>query len=175
MPLMMLALGYCELGRPNEARDLFDRLSADDFAAVSRNVTWLYTLTITAEVCSSVGDAQRAATLYDRLVPYRGLVATVGAAATGCVDHYLGLLAAVLGRFGQADAYFNSAALLHERLAAPTWLARTRLEWARILSRGGPGDAKRARELLEQALATARELGLVNVERRTVALLAQVV
>jgi hypothetical protein len=38
--------------------------------------------------------------------------------------------------------------------------------------RGEPGDAERARDLLDQALATARELGLACVERRVVELLS---
>jgi hypothetical protein len=54
-------------------------------------------------------------------------------------------------------------------------LARTRLEWARmLLTRRQPGDADRARELLGQALLTARELGLATVERRAVELLETV-
>ncbi|HKN40250.1 MAG TPA: hypothetical protein VJ456_14235 [Acidimicrobiia bacterium] len=40
-----------------------------------------------------------------------------------------------------------------------------------LLARPGPRDAERARELLGNALTTARELGLGNVERRAVALL----
>lgn len=85
--------------------------------------------------------------------------------------HYLGLLATTIGRFDDAEARFAAAAT-HERIQAPTWLARTRLEWARmLLVRRQPGDVERARELLGQALATARELGLGNIERQAVALL----
>jgi hypothetical protein len=52
------------------------------------------------------------------------------------------------------------------------WLARTRYEWAAMLSRRDePGDAERARDLLDHALTTARELGLASVERRAVELL----
>jgi hypothetical protein len=51
------------------------------------------------------------------------------------------------------------------------WLARARLGWARmLLARREDGDAARAGELLDQALAIARELGLANIERRAVAL-----
>lgn len=58
-----------------------------------------------------------------------------------------------------AETWFAAAAATHERLGAPHWLARTRLERARmLLARGAAGDAERARELLGQALATAREL-----------------
>jgi hypothetical protein len=50
-------------------------------------------------------------------------------------------------------------------------LAHTYLEWARmLLRRGQPGDIERARELLGQAVTTARELGLANIERRVVEL-----
>jgi len=52
---------------------------------------------------------------------------------------------------------------------APAWLAQARLEWARtLLTRGFPGDAERAKELLEQVPTAARELGLGSVERRAV-------
>jgi hypothetical protein len=58
------------------------------------------------------------------------------------------------------------------RIQAPIWLARTRLEWARmLLTRHQPGDLERARELLGQAITSARELGLGNLERKAVALL----
>jgi hypothetical protein len=40
-----------------------------------------------------------------------------------------------------------------------------------LLNRGRPGDAEQARELLGQALTTARERGLGNIERRAVQLL----
>jgi hypothetical protein len=91
----------------------------------------------------------------------------------GSVAHYLGLLATTLARFDEAEGHFTAASATHAHLGAPPWLARTRLEWARMLvGRGGCGDAERARELLTQALATARELGLAGVERRAVVLLA---
>jgi hypothetical protein len=43
-----------------------------------------------------------------------------------------------------------------------------------LLTRNQPGDVARAHDLLGQALATARELGLVNVERRVVGLLGEI-
>ncbi|HVS42262.1 MAG TPA: hypothetical protein VMU20_08320, partial [Candidatus Dormibacteraeota bacterium] len=60
------------------------------------------------------------------------------------------------------------------RMGAPTWQARTRLEWARLLLRGRMHeDVARARELLGQAHATARELGMGDVETRAAVLLDQ--
>jgi hypothetical protein len=42
-----------------------------------------------------------------------------------------------------------------------------------LLARAEPGDGERAHDLLHQALATARELGLGNVERQAAGLLSQ--
>ncbi len=87
------------------------------------------------------------------------------------MSHYLGLLASALERFGEAEDRFAVAESFHDRIDAPAWLARTRLEWARLLlTRRGPGDVERARQLLDQALATARTVGLANIERRATAL-----
>ena len=170
--LAHLGVAYCEVGRPGDAEHVLDRLAADEFAALPTNYARVYGLTMAAEVCAGVRDTERAAVLYGQLHPYRGLVATTGSLTPGAVDHYLGLLAAVEGRFDQAGRHFEAAHASHEALAAPTWLARTRLEWARmLLTCRGPGETPRARELLGQALATAREFGLTNVERRAVQLL----
>jgi hypothetical protein len=78
--------------------------------------------------------------------------------------------AATLGRVDAADVHFSDAETLAQRMAAPTWLARTRLEWAfMLLGRRQPGDAERARDLLGRALAAAAELGLGGIERRAAA------
>jgi hypothetical protein len=111
------------------------------------------------------------------LEPYADqlVVISLAGGVTGSVAFYLGLLSTSVGDWQQAEAHFAAAATTHERIGAPTWLARTRLEWARmLLARRGDGDAKRARELLGQAHGTARELGLGNVERRAIALLERV-
>ena len=90
----------------------------------------------------------------------------------GATAHHLALLATTLGNFEEAEGRFNGAAATHERIGAPHWLARTRLEWARmLLLRGRPGDPERAHELLGQVLTVARERGLANIERRAVKLL----
>ena len=75
-------------------------------------------------------------------------------------------------RFDDASRHFHAAAALEERMSAPTWLARTHLEWARmLLTRNEAGDADQARDLLAQALTAARELGLATIERSALALL----
>ena len=92
---------------------------------------------------------------------------------SGSVAFYLGLLSTTSGDVQEAEAYFAAAAATHERVDALPWLARTRLEWARmLLARAEPGDGQRAHDLLDQALATGRKLGLVHIEREAVELLA---
>jgi hypothetical protein len=85
----------------------------------------------------------------------------------GAVAHYTGALASALGRYDDADLWFAEAAAMEERSGSVACLARTRLEWARmLLSRAGPSDEDRATILLGQALATATSVGLGTVERR---------
>src|SRR5207253_826654 len=88
------------------------------------------------------------------------------------LDRYLGMLATTLGRYFEADAHFAAAAAIHTRIGAPAWLARTQVDWGRmLLRRDGKGDAEQAGELLASALRTARRIGLPTVERRSAALL----
>jgi tetratricopeptide (TPR) repeat protein len=171
MTSAVLGLALCELDRLHDARLLLDRF-AQDLSVLPSNFARPYVLALLAQVCHAVGDTERARLLSDWLTPHQRLVIHIGSAGIGSGDHYLGLLAATRRRFDDAETHFASAAALHERMAAPTWLARTHLEWARmLLTRRQAGDVERARALLGRALATARELGLETVERRTTTLL----
>ena len=59
----------------------------------------------------------------------------------GSVARPLGLALATAGRFDEADEAFAEAAAVHERIDAPIELARTRVNWAQMLtSRGQSGD-----------------------------------
>jgi class 3 adenylate cyclase/tetratricopeptide (TPR) repeat protein len=167
-----LAVTLCALGRHDEARPVFEGVAADDFASLPGNFVWLYGLCLASEACARLGDSARAEVLHGRMSAYGHLIASAWGGAAGFVDFYLGLLATTLRRFDLAERHFDSAERLAAGFPAPAWLGRTRLEWAAMLhTRRQPGDAERARELLGQALATARELGLANVERRAVELL----
>jgi DNA-binding SARP family transcriptional activator len=168
----MFALTFAELGRPDEARRFIEDLRPDAFSALPGTFR-LYYLTRFAEACACLSDADRAAVLYDLLAPHQGIVASAQADTSGAVDHYLGLLAVTLERHAAAADHFAAAARVHAAFPAPTLLARTRLERAHLLlSRGRSADAARARDLLEQALVTARGLGLATIERKAVNLLS---
>ena len=56
---------------------------------------------------------------------------------------------------------------IHERLRAPYWIASTQLDLCELLrDRGDPGDAARARPLLDAAAATAAAHGYLGVQAR---------
>jgi tetratricopeptide (TPR) repeat protein len=129
-------------------------------------------MTSLAVAAAHLQETASARALYDLLTPHAHQIDMMVTIA-GSVAHYLGLLAASIERLDEADAHFAAAAAVHERMGAAPWLARTRLEWARmVLIRRKPGDAEQALDLLGQALETARELGLANIEREAANLLA---
>jgi len=136
---------------------------------------WLRYVCDCAVVCAELGDEAAASKLASMPEPYADRLVTMGwgSMVSGSAAHYLALLASVRRRYDEAEARFAEAARVHNRIDAPAWLARTRVEWARmLLGRGQPGGTERAHDLLRQALATARERGLTNIERRAVELLS---
>jgi predicted ATPase/class 3 adenylate cyclase len=166
------AFVYCELERPDEGTTYYDALVAARFTGLRFDHLWLMCLAVSAEVAVRLGDTETAALLSDLMAPYSDLVVTLHSWNWNYVTHYLGLLATGLGHFDEAEAHFQATASRQLGLGTPIWLAHTRFEWARmLLARRAPGDEEQSRELLGEVLATAREFGLANVERRTVALL----
>jgi DNA-binding NarL/FixJ family response regulator len=167
-----LALLYGELGRESEAREAFERLASDDFAAIPRDALWVTCLVYLAEVCAFLRDAERAAILYHLLQPYRGRNVVVGrvVACYGAVDRYLGLLASTISDWTEAEQHFTAALALNMRLGTKPWLAHTQYDYASmLLDRGQPEDFRRARALFEESLDIARELGMRTLEEHAVA------
>jgi predicted ATPase len=168
-----LARILCELDRPEDAVAHYEQLAAERFTTLPRDPLWLLCLSQCAAVAASLGDRAGARVLFDLLVPYASQIVFTNGGALGAVAHYLAISAATFGDFDEAQNRFAVAAATHERIGAPAWLARTRVEWARmLLTRAKPGDTEQAHDLLHQALATARDRGLTNIERRAVELLS---
>jgi len=166
-----VTVAACELGRDDQARAALGGLAA---RPVPLDVYWLGAMTGWAGVAAHLGDARSAQAIEVALRPYAGQAVPFVPCPTPSVAHHLGLLATTLDCYEEADRYFHDALAIHERIGAPHFVARTRLERASmLLRRRGPGDAEQAQNLLGQALSTARELGLLNVERRALALLVQ--
>ena len=169
----LIAVVYAETDRHDEARQVLEHLAADAFKRLPRDTTQLRAVTLLAAVVARLGDREHAEALHDHLAPHVDQIDILMGLVSGSVAHHLGILAATLGRFEEAESHFASASASHARIGAPTWLARTQLEWARMLiHRANPGDRERSRELLAQSLAIARQLELGRMERDAAALLS---
>ena len=163
--LASLALIDAELQREDRARQALESMTASGFAGCPVDVSWLAVMAMWAETAAALGDIRSAVVLRDALKPYRDRLAFMATVTMGTVAFHLGLLAMTAGDFDTAASDFAAAEVIDERIGAPTWLARTRLEWGRmLLRRSGPGDTGRARNLLIQSHAAAREFGLARLE-----------
>lgn len=111
------------------------------------------------------GDVTAAAEQYAALEFVRGtMFVYIG------FDRVLGLLALTLGRLDEAMAHFEDALTFCRRTGYRPESAWSTCDYAdALLHRNGPGDHSRAMSLLEEALATARELGMRPLMERVLA------
>ncbi|HEV8625974.1 MAG TPA: AAA family ATPase, partial [Acidimicrobiia bacterium] len=169
------ALVLSESGDIEAAGRLFDELAAADFAHPSRNAAWLMFVTNCAHLCARLDRADCVPRLRLMLEPWADQLVVSGFAGCvmGSVALYLGLLATTVGDWSDAEVRFGAAAAMHDSIRAPGWLARTRVEWARmLLARGESNDAERAHDFLGQARASASEFGLGKIKQEAAELLA---
>jgi hypothetical protein len=154
-----LAWQYATLGRDAEARGLVDRIAADDFAALAWDANWLSALGELAEATALLGDRDRAAELYERLLPYADRRIVAGRAVYDqCSAHFaLARFAATAGRDAAAVAHFEAAIASDTALGARPALVQTRARYAAVLAR--LGEHERAREQAAAARADAQALG----------------
>jgi tetratricopeptide (TPR) repeat protein len=161
----VLALLYADGGRHAEASAELDALAADRFGALPRNPEWLSSLAALAATSALLPGAPHAETLYELLLPYRGrvMMTGMGVMCSGAVSHHLGLLATSLGRFADAETYFEEALALHERIGAAAWAAYTRYQWAVLAI--ARGDAARAAVLADEARRFAETHDMRRLQR----------
>jgi hypothetical protein len=159
--------GTAEIGRRLEED------AVEGFTAVPYNKEWLTDLAGLSTVCARLKLAGPAAVLYDLMAPWSDQVIFSGSAVNGSAARPVAVLASLLGRWHDADAFFAEANACHERMQAPVFLARTQVDWARMLLDRGEGDSAKVRALLTGAAGIAREVGLAPVERRATQQLAR--
>jgi class 3 adenylate cyclase/tetratricopeptide (TPR) repeat protein len=167
-----LVLARAEAGMREEALEVLAVDAASGFSEHPYDSNWLAGIAIYAQATSTLGEPVAAATLRELLAPWGNHVAFNSATTWGLVQRLLGNLDRVLGRYEDAERELVHAAERHEQMYAPIWLARTRVDLAELLLERGT-DTERAQVLLDQANATARDLGCAGIERRAVALLGQ--
>lgn len=166
--LGLLAASAAEGGDSAQARSRLERGAAAGFTPL--DIAWGSGVGSYAIACARAEHVESAAELYRMMVPYEEQVAYTGANAWLTISHHLGALARVLDRPDAAERHLRVAASLAERMGAPVWLARTRVEEGRArLARGERQD--RVAPLLEEARETAARFGAAGVERDAAGLL----
>ncbi|MEY2419401.1 MAG: hypothetical protein QOG90_2081, partial [Actinomycetota bacterium] len=96
-----------------------------------------------------------------------------GVTTVGSLDHYVGALAALAGRHDEAGVRLERSAAIHERIGAPFFEARSRLQLAHaLIARAHDGDIARAEHALARAGVLAKRHGFALIAERTRALTA---
>ena len=121
-----MSLILSEVGRLDDARAHFELLMRTGLDDLPPNYTALVIPVYASVACARLGDTRRAERLHEILEPERDRLVTTGAAWFGATTHYLGLLAATLGRLDEADERFDAAERTYTSLQAEPWLARLR-------------------------------------------------
>ena len=158
----VLAQMSAERGDTPGAREALLALTADDFASLPMDEEWLVGIGLLAEAVRILRDAEVAADIYERLVPYGDRVAlSYPEISTGSVSRNLGLLAEAMERWEDAERHFEAALEMNDRIGARPWLAHTQEDYGRmLLARGGAGDRERAHALIEAADLAYGKLGM---------------
>ena len=156
-----VAVLYAELGRLDKVREIFNAAAATDFGGVPRDVTWLLAMASWADCACDLGASEYAQLLIDRLAPFSRRVIFTTAHTLGAVGRSLGRLQTIIGEYGAAEASLREALEVHQRLRAPYWIARTKLDLADLLTvRREPGDSAQAAELIADARQVAETYSL---------------
>jgi hypothetical protein len=170
------ALYRAEQGEEDEARRQFEALAAADFRDLPRDEHWLVATSQLAEVACALRDRRRVAALYELLAPFatRNVVHDLLRAYAGSASHYLGLLAAELGRDRDAAAHFEDALAMNVRMGARPYVARTLYAYARtLLGHGREASRRKAMRVLDECAAIAEQLGLESLGRKAASLRPQ--
>jgi DNA-binding CsgD family transcriptional regulator len=164
-----LMIMHVELEQERQARALFDKLAANDFADLPRDGTWTTSMVFLAETCAYLSDAERAGAIYRFLLPYdgRNIIISFHLACYGPIGRQLGMLCATMRRWNEAQGHFTGAIEMARRQGTPPAVAHTQYEFARMLAiRKHQGDVDKALDLLDEALSISGELGMCALNER---------
>ena len=126
MAVAIKALAYADAGQLDEARQLLSELATRDFD-FPIDILWAGGMVFCAEAAIECRDTRSAGLLFDHLAPWADQWSTTSVTSEGPISHYLGGLATVLGRDGEADTYFAQAAVSSSSAGARFFAARTDL------------------------------------------------
>lgn len=157
----------CELDRIGEARVTLELVDPRTVATLPHDTHRGITLAMLAESCAHLDDRPRAAQIHEALLPWadRTIVGPFGCVCLGPAARFLGLTAATLERWSDAERWFERADVACRTLGAQPILARTQVDRALALRRAG-GAGGRAERLLAAAAEAATALGMHGLSER---------
>jgi tetratricopeptide (TPR) repeat protein len=163
----VLPLAYLDAGDRARARGAYGAALAGGVSAVPRTVSWLASLASLAEAAALLGDGEAGAQLYAALEPHADRFAQWSFTGNaGPVQRLLGRTAAVAEQRERAREHFEAALRRHAALGCGPLLARTRCDYADLLTTGTSAERARARELFGEAYAAARDFGMAGIAAR---------
>jgi tetratricopeptide (TPR) repeat protein len=167
-----LAAALAGAGRRAEACLEFDRLAADDFAALPRDNLWFGAMAALAEVAATLDLSEQALALHAQLAPFAGRnIVTPTVAFLGPVEMWLGILARVGGRGEQALEHLARARTTATRNGDRMSVVRIGIEEAAVLIDAGGAEARtRAEDLIALASAECERMGRTSMLAQIAAL-----
>ena len=164
VPAVWLLVARCLAlsGRPQEADTELARAHALGFSTLRRDLTYIMSLAVLAELCSLLDRPEPAPALYELLLPYRERNVVMGPyACHGSAARYLGLLAALGDRPDDAVSHLEAAVDHNRSMGWGTWVAYSLRDLgAALAARDRPGDADRAASCHEEATRMAAAQGM---------------
>jgi tetratricopeptide (TPR) repeat protein len=138
----------------------------EEHASPPADRQWLLGMAYGTELAVAFGSRPLAEHVYQELSAYADQTVVSGAAITfrGAVAHYLGVLAAMLGRTAEAVIHLERAIAVHERLGALPWALRSRYELAGSWLHE-PARRDAAVAALAEVAGEAHRLGLTQLAR----------
>jgi DNA-binding winged helix-turn-helix (wHTH) protein len=167
-----LAYLLVERGADDEARALLRRRVGRELR-IAGDVNFAITVELFGEVAARLRDTESARTLYEALEPLEGRQILVGPAIAldGCASRTLGMLAAAIGRYGDAEEHFARAVRADEAMGSRPAVAYAQVAWAEALvERDAARDRGRASTLVGAAKRTAQAVGMPRLVARAAAL-----
>jgi DNA-binding SARP family transcriptional activator len=161
--LVNVALIDAETGAVEQARRLVGELAPE--GALAMDVNW-HGACILAEAAVRVGDREAGAALYRRLEPHARLFPII-ARAVGCLgsaEHYVGLLAGLLGRHDEAVTRLRRAVAENDRADAGPHAAAALMHLGETLTRAGERDS--GLDALQEAAKRAEALDMPELAAR---------
>jgi len=150
-------------GEPGSATPALQTwLDQGGLAVQPKDSEWIVTGVFFTEMALRHRLNSLASHIYEHLLPYEHefVVDSIAARFMGSVAYHLGRLSRQLGRYNDSEQHLVNSIEAHERVRAPLWSARSRLELARLLAISGDTRVDLKGKLANAAAATFARFGL---------------